>query len=379
MDNKHKKVETLGQIFTTDNIIQEMLSLRKNKGNILEPSCGNGAFSNQIDNCTAIEIDPEVAPVDAIVMDFFDYPSGNKFGTIIGNPPYVKYKNIPSETKEKLNKDMFDERSNLYLFFIEKCIQHLVNDGELIFIVPRDFQKATSAKKLNKYMYENGTFTYFRETGDEKIFPNASLNCVIFRYQKGLVTHTLDNGTKYTVVNGQIVFDDTEHIKLGDIADVKVGAVSGKDEIFANETYGNIDFVCSKTFNTGETRRMIYEEKISFLEEYKDILISRRAKPFNESNWWTWVRPYKRNTLKRVYVNGKTRYNSPFFLHPCNDFDGSILAIFPKNQNINIEEFKNCLNAVDWGKIGFKSGGRYLFSQNALMNAPIPLTFEKFK
>lgn len=223
MDNKHKKVETLGQIFTTDNIIQEMLSLRKNKGNILEPSCGNGAFSNQIDNCTAIEIDPEVAPVDAIVMDFFDYPSGNKFGTIIGNPPYVKYKNIPSETKEKLNKDMFDERSNLYLFFIEKCIQHLVNDGELIFIVPRDFQKATSAKKLNKYMYENGTFTYFRETGDEKIFPNASLNCVIFRYQKGLVTHTLDNGTKYTVVNGQIVFDDTEHIKLGDIADVKVG------------------------------------------------------------------------------------------------------------------------------------------------------------
>lgn len=83
--------------------------------------------------------------------------------------------------------------------------------------------------------------------------------------------------------------------------------------------------------------------------------------------------------MKRVYVNGKTRYNSPFFLHPCNDFDGSILAIFPKNQNINIEEFKNCLNAVDWEKIGFKSGGRYLFSQNALMNAPIPLTFEKFK
>lgn len=79
-----------------------------------------------------------------------------------------------------------------------------------------------------------------------------------------MFTHTLDNGIRYTVINGQIVFDDAEHIKLGDIADVKVGAVSGKDEIFANGTYGNIDFVCSKTFNTGETRRMIYEEKNTF-------------------------------------------------------------------------------------------------------------------
>lgn len=376
---KGKRIKELGQVFTTEKIAKEMTSLIKNQGRVLEPSCGDGIFLNRFNNCVGIEIDPSIAPKNSIVMDFFDYPVENKFDTIIGNPPYVKYKNISTNTKSKLNRELFDERSNLYLFFVEKCIQHLTPNGELIFIVPRDFQKATSAKKLNEFMYKNGTFTYFRETGDEKIFPNASINCVIFRYQKGLLSHTLDNGIKYTVENGQIIFSDDRNIKLSEIADVKVGAVSGKDEIFTNEQFGNVDFVYSKTFSNGKTKKMIYEEKSPFLEVYKDILLSRKAKPFNEKNWWTWVRSYKRNSKKRVYVNSKTRYENPFFTHNCNDFDGSILAIFPKDQTIDIEEFKNCLNQVDWAQIGFKTGGRYVFSQNSLLNAPLPLFFSKFK
>lgn len=36
-------------------------------------------------------------------MDFFDYGEENKFETIIGNPPYVRYKDIPPDTKKKLN------------------------------------------------------------------------------------------------------------------------------------------------------------------------------------------------------------------------------------------------------------------------------------
>lgn len=33
-------------------------------------------------------------------MDFFDYPLENQFDTIIGNPPYVKHKDIAPSTKE---------------------------------------------------------------------------------------------------------------------------------------------------------------------------------------------------------------------------------------------------------------------------------------
>ena len=36
--------EILGQFFTPDNIVNQMISLIQNQGTILEPSCGAGAF-----------------------------------------------------------------------------------------------------------------------------------------------------------------------------------------------------------------------------------------------------------------------------------------------------------------------------------------------
>ena len=111
-----------------------MLSLVENNGRVLEPSCGDGAFSNRIKNCVAIEYDSSKCPSYALNMDFFDYPITEKFDTIVGNSPYVKYKSINKETKSKLDLELFDTRTNLYLFFIYKCVLHLNDGGELIFI-----------------------------------------------------------------------------------------------------------------------------------------------------------------------------------------------------------------------------------------------------
>ena len=176
MSRDDLNVSVLGQVFTPKRIVSDMISLIRNHGNILEPSCGNGAFFSQLDNCTGIEIDPKVAPQDALCMDFFDFSTENKFDTIIGNPPYVRYQDISLETKKKLDKTLFDERSNLYLFFIHKCIQHLKPKGELIFIVPRDFLKSTSSIRLNEFIYKSGTITDIIELGDEKIFTELYRN-----------------------------------------------------------------------------------------------------------------------------------------------------------------------------------------------------------
>ena len=55
------------------------------------------------------------------------------------------------------------------------------DNGELIFIVPRDFIKATSAIKLNKFIYSQGTIT---DLGDEIYFSGFSPNCAIFQIWK---------------------------------------------------------------------------------------------------------------------------------------------------------------------------------------------------
>ena len=54
------------------------------------------------------------------------------------------------------------------------------------------------------------------------------------------------------------------------------------------------------------------------------------------------------------------------------------MAIFPKNQHINIDEFCAELNKVDWQELGFLCDGRYLFTQRSLVNCPLPEVFSKF-
>lgn len=372
-------VEHLGQVFTPQNIVSQMLRLKRNDGRTLEPSCGDGAFFNNIPSCVGIEIDATCCPKGALNIDFFDYPVSEKFDTIIGNPPYVRYQDIYDDTKTKLSSSLFDQRSNLYLFFIEKCLKHLNANGELIFITPRDFLKATSSIKLNEYIYSQGTITDIIDLGDNKVFKGSNPNCVIFRFEKGNFSRITNIYKEFVCSNGQLLFTDNNYpFKFSDVFFVKVGAVSGKDSIFESEEFGNKDFVCSYTYKTGKTKRMIFNQYNDYLLQFKDELINRKIKNFNQSNWWQWGRNHYISNEKRIYVNTKTRNNKPFFTHPCNDYDGSILAIFPKNQKADINEMCNALNEVNWNELGFVCDGRYLFSQKSLQNTLLPEPFKKF-
>lgn len=369
-------VEELGQVFTPKHIVSEMLKLRQNKGMVLEPSCGNGAFFNNIENCIGIEYDKTVAPETAIVMNFFDYPITNKFDTIIGNPPYVRYQDISKETKSKLDMKLFDERSNLYLFFIHKCIQHLTEHGELIFIVPRDFLKATSSIKLNEFIYNNGTITDVIDLGDRKIFNGATPNCIIFRFEKNNFSRKTNINKIFSCINGQLLFTENNYnIRFSDLFYVKVGAVSGADKLFISEK-GNVEFVYSETYKTGKTRRMFYNIEDPELD--KELLKQRKIRQFNDDNYFMWGRKYFESEDDRLYVNAKTRNKEPFFYHKCKAYDGSVLAIFPKFKTEDYEQIAQELNNVNWEELGFVCDGRFLFNQKSLENTVLPDSFIKW-
>lgn len=372
-------IEVLGQVFTPEFIVSKMLALKKNDGTVLDPACGEGAFSKHFKNATAIEWDKTIAPEDAIIQDFFDLGISSKFDTIIGNPPYVRFQDINPSTKQKLNLSLFDERTNLYLFFIEKCLRHLTANGELIFITPRDFLKATSAIKLNQFLFDQGTITDIIELGDQKVFTGFNPNCMIWRFEKGNYSRKTNRLKTFICHNGQLLFTSENYpVKFSDVFYVKVGAVSGLDAVFENEHYGNMQFVCSATAKSGKTKTMIYNTKSPWLASHKQKLLDRKIKSFDEQNWWTWGRNLYRSNEKRIYVNCKTRCKKPFFLHPLNNYDGSVLAVFPKNQSLNIRELCHELNAVDWQELGFVCDGRFIFSQKSLENSLLPEFFKKF-
>ena len=372
-------VEFLGQVFTREDIVSRMISLIKNGSYILEPSAGDGSFINALSNknITGIEIDERFTHPKVINMDFFDYSTNNKFPTVIGNPPYVEFKKIFKSTKDKLDKTLFDNRSNLYLFFIEKCFRHLEPGGELIFITPRDFIKLTASIKLNNLLYENGTITHFYDLGDQVVFKGFSPTCSIWRYVKddySRRTITNEGEKKFINMGGQFAFVDGNYtINLKDHFFVKVGGVSGLDPIFINEN-GNKEFVNSETRTTGKTRRMFYNIENDFLLSHKDELLDRRIKTFDESNWYMWGRNYYESDQPRIYVNCKTRISSPFYLHECNNFDGSVLGIFPKYK-MDMNKMVDKFNSMNWQELGFKAGGRYIFSQKSLENILLPNNF----
>jgi len=382
------KIKNWGQVFTPEEVVKYMFSLSKNNGKILEPSSGNGNFVNYINSNSkreilGIEIDESYKSEKNLIMNFFDYEINKKYETIIGNPPYVSYKNIEKETLEKLKKNesfcFLDNRSNLYLYFIKKCYEHLTDNGEIIFITPREFIKNTSSIRLNNFLYENGTITHWIEFGDEIIFKGFSPNVVVWRYEKNnfeRVTITNKGLKNFNLTEGQFSFSDINYtLSLNDFFEVKVGGVSGADDVFTNEL-GNKDFVCSYTKKTGKLKKMFYNVKNEYLENFKDLLINRKIKNFNNDNWWQWGRNFFQTNSERIYVNCKTRDMKPFFIHPCKNYDGSILALIPKKE-INLEHAVELLNSINWDELGFKVGGRLCFSQRALQNIKLPFEFNE--
>ena len=184
---------------------------------------------------------------------------------------------------------------------------------------------------------------------------------------------------------GQLMFTRGIYsLPLASVFAVKVGAVSGADDIFSNEEFANADFVCSKTAQTGVTRRMIYldrEAPLPYLEQFKERLMARRVSRFDEANWWKWGRRHHVSADPRIYVNGRTRNPRPFFLHPCKDYDGAVLALFPHRTKLkpaDLQRLTEMLNEVDWHELGFVCDGRFLFSQRSLEQALLPEAFAEF-
>lgn len=288
-----------------------------------------------------------------------------------------------------------------FSFFIEKSLRHLNVGGELIFITPRSLWSATSAVALNRRLFAMGTITDVLELGDSRVFDGAVPNCAIWRFERDnfsrrtrYVTIGAADGDlaaalaappweerEFVEAGGHLLFlRDHATIRLGDLLSVRVGAVSGADEIYTNAGHGDREFVCSETARSGRTRAMIWQAPGSpsphpALTPHKDRLMARRIRRFDESNWWQWGRGYPETAAPRIYVNAKTRNRQPFFLHPCVNFDGSVLALFPR-PNISapgsLRAIAYALNAVDWEASGFVCGGRFLFAQRSLEDAPLP-------
>jgi len=374
----------LGQYFTSNEcLLQNVKKFTLNTtGNILEPSCGAGHIVDFLvkhgehRNFTCIEIDTTIEQlqimsenkVKVIHDDFLNVAVTTKFTTIVGNPPYVKRKG----------------KCNLYIEFIDKCVDLLDENGELIFIIPSDFFMITSASHVKKKLMELGSITHVHYPHDESLFKNAAQDVIIFRFQKGESKKPTDvNGVSKTLRfhNGNVYFidnDDIEYIELSDIFEVKVGMVSGADKIFKNNELGNISIMSANGSNAYILHNALPDDEnvCKFLNFHKQDLISRKIRRFDESNWYQWgcLRNVKfmesnKNT-ECIYCATLTRKKPVFKKGSVTYFDGSLLCLFPKCK-MDLNKLIDYMNS-DKFLNNFFFAGRYKLGQKSLSDCHLP-------
>ncbi len=336
MDKKY-----LGQVFTPKSIVNRMIELISidKPELILEPSSGSGNFYNELikkyNNVIGVEIDQTIAHENAIIDSYFN--TNYKPDVIIGNPPYVDFKNIIDPPKS----DILFHKPNLYFFFLEKALNDLKVNGELIWIIPAAIFTTSSANVLNKIIFENYSITHF-ELIPENVWDNASVPTAIVKIVKA---KNHKNKLNYFFSNGKILFGEKPNLPKDII--VKVGGASGFNSNLEN---GDTPFVVSHTERTHKLNNIKYEP---------DKWIRAVPKPPKEFTY-------------QIFVNCKTRNKKPFYIldfqkenHFIN-YDAAVLCLFVNTDKAHTIEIIKELNNIDWISMGVKRDGRYHFTQSVL-------------
>jgi adenine-specific DNA-methyltransferase len=438
MDIKQQR----GQFFTQHQIVHDvMLNLVENKtGTALEPSAGAGHLVKLLEDektfttIAAYELDENIEPVcetPITYQDFFTIPN-TTYDVIFGNPPYVAWKNIEGTTQQTAAdiKERYSDKTNLYYLFIDKCVDLLNDNGEMIFIVPKEWLYTSSASPLREKIVQTGYISHIIDCGEEKLFLDADVPAIlIFRYVKSLnkketlfvetlfaetlnAAHQNDWETRSFVNKNNRWLLLKPHLAdkvknwgtFKDQYSVKVGIVSGADKIFRTTTPKNFESETIKKYittkgieyfidvNSYPTFESIPEKTAAHLLDNKKDLIDRRIAKFDETNWWKYGAIRNKTSMdsdfNRIYVMGRTRSQKPFFTVDKTEaiyYGGGILGVFEKqNTTIHLtEEVINYLNGPQFREIleamFITTANKASFQPATLEDVPFPKNIADLK
>ncbi|MGF1532828.1 MAG: Eco57I restriction-modification methylase domain-containing protein [Bernardetiaceae bacterium] len=200
-----------GQYFTPAIVAEFMIDLAdiSPDSRILEPSCGEGVFLELLQrkgfhNLAAFEIDGSLSQK----FDFVRYESfvsakiDEKFDLVIGNPPYIRWKNLEEKLKSELTHHplwnrYFNALCDYSSIFIIKSIELLNEDGQLIFICPEYWLSTTHSLSLRNYMTQHGHFEEIYHFNETPIFDKVMISTVVFKFVKNKATQKKINIIKF--------------------------------------------------------------------------------------------------------------------------------------------------------------------------------------
>jgi len=229
---------------------------------ILEPSCGDGVFLEQLKKrnhtfnlVTAIEFDEneakkaekiELKGKKVINTDFHLYSNKTKerFDLVVGNPPYIRYQYFDKEQQIEADKIFkkaglkYSKLTNAWVSFVVGSSLLLKEKGKIGFVIPAELLQVSYAQQLREFLahfYNKINIISF----EKLVFPDIQQEVVLLLCEKnGCGSHLI------------------EHLELRDTSDLDKLDVSK-----LKSPTKKIDFKSNKW-----TYYFLEQEEIDFLE-----------------------------------------------------------------------------------------------------------------
>jgi adenine-specific DNA methylase len=184
---------------------------------ILEPSCGDGVFIEQLKSnkhkyrsIKAIELDKieaekanriELDNKTIITADFHTYcnTTSDYFDLIIGNPPYIRYQYFDKEQQKEADtifrkaKLKYSKLTNAWVSFVVGSSLLLKEKGKIGFVIPAELLQVSYAQQLREFLahfYNKINIISFKKL----VFPDIQQEVILLLCEKkGTDSHLIEH------------------------------------------------------------------------------------------------------------------------------------------------------------------------------------------
>ncbi|MCL1925252.1 MAG: N-6 DNA methylase, partial [Defluviitaleaceae bacterium] len=117
--------------------------------------------------------------------DYLKIKHENEFDFVIGNPPYISYRDLNLEEREYIRENYetcIQGKFDIYYAFLEAGIKSMNDNGKMVYLVPSNMFKCTFGRLIREFLKPHLTEIYDYKT--EKIFSDKLTNSVILSLSK---------------------------------------------------------------------------------------------------------------------------------------------------------------------------------------------------
>ena len=414
--------------------------------------CGNSLIGPEAYQEAQLSLLPEW---DQYRINFFDWSKGfpevmkaGGFDTVIGNPPYIRIQMMkewaPTEVElyKKLYKSAASGNYDIYVVFVEKALSLLNKSGKMGFILPHKFFNAQYGGGLRDIISKGKHLSHVVHFGDQQIFQGATTyTCLLFLDKAGAhechvvnvddfdawraegestegkiqAAHITPTPWSFLVGKSVTILRRTQTIptKLGDVAYIFQGLVTGADKVFIIPPTVNIEKKLTKPFlatgclsafsplkasariifpyETIDGRAILlpmdvlkreYPKGWRYLSEHRDELMSRERGKWHHDKWYAFGRSQNLTQMDRPKLIIQVTAQEPTVLYDDQGLyitgggSGPFYGIRPRDPGTPTTYLLGILNSALFGWLVKAQstnlrGGYIKFSKQYIETAPI--------